>query len=309
MKTPPRFLSLLVMLAGCICPTLCPAAEPAAPPNRTPNIYEHSDSGLRLEIPQGWLVAKANGVLTSSNFLLLTINNKRSGFQVQTADLSMGTVRGPNRPPRLAPNQILVQLQPGEISLLLNNMENDVMMMPSEADTGLRQLLAANPIQATGNPDLSTLSFSFHQGGQIWRLQAFLRAPITAEERQSFISMLEGLKFSAAPVTNARQAERLAWQHLPESIRSIKDAPQPPPRGRGNSMASRVMSTEAASLGYRVTITLARVPADVSGFKPGDTWKFFVSVDGKVTSLSAPAGSVPASTPPVASPAAAKPGN
>jgi hypothetical protein len=348
MKIPPRLVSRFVSLVGCFWATICPAAEPGAASNAAAQIFENKNNGFRLELPKGWtavtdeIPADTSGGMRQywQNFIAakdvtLTINNKRSDLSIKTTGTygpgrGGGVGGGITYPPQLSPEKIMEQLQPGEISLRIrvelyggdSQTISETRAYPDQAigdkpkflDTVGKDwplFLSANPIKPTTTPELSRLEFSFHKRGKLWSVTGFLREPVSAEDRTNFVSMLKSLQFADSPVANFAWAGSLAATQLPESIRKANDALYPRlDRRRYEVPLNRTEAWEKTSDGFLVAFTLRVVPpALAASYKAGDTWKFLVTEDGKVTLQSGPTGGAPAATSEGAAPAAAKPGN
>jgi hypothetical protein len=213
-----------------------------------------------------------------------------------------GPIRSPDKPPE----KILQLLHPGEIWLKLTSSAGDNRAPDtavSEINVGL-----ASPIAPTANPDLLRLSFSFYKHGHWFDCVAFLRAPVSDEEKGKLRTMLQNLRFIEQPVSNLIWATSLARQSLPAAVRDIKE----PPVGRPDRMPPRTVSWSTQSLedAYSVTFTLNTVPPGLGApYKAGAIWKFRVSFDGTVTPQSLPVGSAPTPSPDAATPNAAQPGN
>ena len=300
MNTPPRLVSLLGLLAGCFCPTLCPAAEPtAAPPaSATPvasaQVYDDKAKGFAFDVPAGWSVSNSGDTLL--------VNNQRPGLNITYWRSMHLAGAGPIRSPDKPPEEILQLLRPGEIWLKLTSSPGTYREPDSVASEINSRL--AGPITPTTNPDLFRLSFSFYKHGHWFDCVAFLRSPLSNEEKEKLRAMLQSLRFADKPVASASWASSLAWQNLPAALRSIKE--RRPPR----SPATIEWTTQSLDDAYLVAFTLSAVPPGLdAAYKAGDTWKFLVSFDGTVTPQSAHVSSAPTASLVGAAPSAAKLGN
>ena len=295
MKTPARLAPLLVLFSAGLCLTPCHAAVPAAaPPASTPvaapQIYEDTAKGFAFYVPAGWSVSKSGDTLL--------VNNQRPGLNItywrNVAMAAAGPIRAPDKPPE----EILQLLRPGEIWLKLASSPGT----NREPDTAVSEINArlASPIAPTANPDLFRLSFSFYKHGHWFDCIAFLRSPVSDDEKGKLRTMLQNLRFNDKPVSNVLWAVSLARQSLPAAVRDLKEEP---PQGRPDRRPQPTVAWTTQSLedAYSVTLTLTTVPPGLgAAYQAGDSWKFLVAKDGTVT---------PQSTPDAAPPASAKPAN
>jgi hypothetical protein len=278
-------LSAVLLLIGFVCSAAETAAPPpAGAPKPAAHKYEDKENGFTLDVPAGW------SAVASANNSILTINNQRPGLKIDNVNHNggfQGVGGGPVYPPKATPAQILAQLQPGEIAfqisiyIYLGVNDREPMFLDTMTDWPL--FLAAHPIKSTDNQELSRLDLGFHKRGKYWIFDAFLREPVSAEDRQKLSSMLASLKLLDAPVANAAWAESLAWPLLPEEIRRLPYSwPHPGPK-----IPPFTVACEKQADGFLVTFILT-TPGSGSTYIVDDTWKFIVAEDGKVTMQSEP---------------------
>jgi hypothetical protein len=293
MKTSARLAHLFVLFSPGLCLTPCRAAEPpaappaAATPVASAQVYEDTAKGFAFDVPAGWTVSMSGDTLL--------VNNQRPGMNLTYWNPGRGAGAGPMRAPDKPPEEILQLLRPGEIWLKLTsgpgtNREPDTVV--SEINARLASLLAP-----TTNPDLFRLSFSFYKHGHWFDGIAFLRSPVSDDEKGKLRTMLQNLRFMDKPVSNLIWAMSLARQSLPAAVRDIKE----PPQGRPERMPPPTIAwnTQSVEDSYLIAFTLNTVPPGVgTAYKAGDTWKFLVSREGTVTPQSVPSPTPPTTAKP-----------
>ena len=115
----------------------------------------------------------------------------------------------------------LTQLQPDEVYISIGYAGGPmgVTMRADIVGEDLRPFLATNQMRVFSSKGLSSYSLSFFKRGQHWSIWACMKEPVTKENRQMVMALLQSMRFVDAPVGNASWAESLAWKELPEKIR------------------------------------------------------------------------------------------
>src|SRR5579859_580841 len=183
--------------------TSSPSAHPAG------QIYRDAKYGFQLILPQGWEARETSLSVSHYDYVFLTINSQRPGLAFEGWD------------GRWMCNNRVTQLQPDEVYISVGY-AGGPMGVTMRADTvgeDLRPFLATNQVRAFSSKGVSNYGLSFFKRGQRWSIQASMKEPVTKENRQKVMALLQSMRFADAPVGNVSWAESLAWNELPEKIR------------------------------------------------------------------------------------------
>ena len=173
------------------------------------HVYYDAKYGFQFILPQGWEAQETNLSVGHYDDVFLTINNQRPGLAYEGWE---GTWMCSNR---------LTQLQPDEVYISVGY-AGGPMGVTMRADTvgeDLRPFLATNQVRVFSSKGLSSYGLSFFKRGQHWSIWACMKEPVTKENRQKVMALLQSIRFVDAPVGNASWAESSAWKELPEKIR------------------------------------------------------------------------------------------
>jgi hypothetical protein len=201
----------------------------------------------------------------------------------------------------------LQQMQPGEISITVgrrydqtSTMENALSwsseMSPDNVDKDLHPLLTGDLIKSLDEPEISGLDLRFIKRGAGYEISAYLRAPISAEDRRRVRALLESFRFVDAPVSNPNWAIFLARPHLPPEILAQLSGRN----AMGAFAIPMITSTKKTATGYLVSFAQVegrpgpgsvpyRPPSPdwdpFPGVEPLAAWKFFVKTSGEVVPI------------------------
>jgi hypothetical protein len=232
-------------------------------------IYRNAKYGFEFNTPQGWAVRETNFYIAHYSDGFLTVNSQRPNLI-----LSLGW--GDSKP-------LSQQMQPGEvyISMGYSGGPGPETMRADTVGGDVQALLSTNRIFASYEAGLSHLDLHFFKRGKFWNISAWLRDPVTEENRQKVMSTLKSFRFIDAPVGNTAWAESLAWNELPEKIRGAGDwwrgwpvAGQTGEKSAFADSSSRSVSVTNSGSTYFVKFTLKRM----------GEWSYRITTDGKVES-------------------------
>lgn len=206
-------LGLVLILGGQFNPVFADesAAKENPPTPPTDQKFRSTNYGFEFSVPQGWAARETIFPIAHYSDGFLTVNSQRP-------NLILSSGWGDSKP-------LSQQMQPGEvyISMGYSGGPGPETMRADTVGDNLHALLATNRISAAYEASLSSLNLHFFKRGKFWSISAWLRDPVTEENRQKVISLLQSFRFIDAPVGNAAWAESLAWKELPERIRGIGD--------------------------------------------------------------------------------------
>ena len=172
-------------------------------------IYRDAKYGFQLILPQGWEARETSLSVSHYATVFLTINNQRPDLAFEGGE---GT---------WICNNHVTQLQSDEVYISVGYAGGPmgVTMRADVVGEDLRPFLATNQMRAFSSKGLLNYSLSFFKRGQHWSIWACMKEPVTKENRQKVMALLQSIRFVDAPVENASWAEGLAWKELPEKIR------------------------------------------------------------------------------------------
>jgi hypothetical protein len=232
-------------------------------------VYQNTNYGFQLVVPEGWTATETNFTVFHYNDVFLTVNNERPDLTIQKQRMA------PGKGVEFNPKVILQQMQPGEVYVSVGYFDGPggPTMRLDSVDNDLHSLLVTNEISVSGgDKDLSVLDLRFFKRGHWWNISAYMKNPVTAENRQQVISMLKSFGFVAAPVGSVSWAESLAWKELPENVRSSPRWPVVDYVGQRPQYGLRSLLVKKSDSGYLVTF-------DVDG---AGIWGYLVSENGRV---------------------------
>jgi hypothetical protein len=270
------FCLALVLSGGFICCcNLVRAGEnvitssSSAPP--AGQVYHDTKYGFQLVLPQGWEARETNLSVAHYDYVFLTINNQRPGLAYEGWD------------GRWMTNDRITQLQPDEVYISVGYAGGPmgVSMMADNVGEDLSSFLATNQVRVFSSNGMLNYSLSFFKRGQHWSVWACLKEPVTENNRQKVMALLQSIRFVPAPVGNASWAESLAWSELPEKIRDTGDWWQNWPtvnlyaeESGSERRGQRSVSVTNLGLAYSVKFTLEAI----------GEWSFMVKTNGEVES-------------------------
>ena len=165
-------------------------------------IYRNAKYGFEFNTPQGWTVRETNFYIAHYSDGFLAVNSQRP-------NLILSSGWGDSKP-------LSQQMQPGEvyISFGYSGGPGPETMRADTVGDDLQALLSTNRISASYEAGLSHLGLYFFKRGKFWNISAWLRDPVTEENRQKVMSSLKSFRFIDAPIGNTAWAESLAWNEL-----------------------------------------------------------------------------------------------
>jgi hypothetical protein len=188
------------------------AAGPLAPP-ADGQVCTSTNHGFQMMVPNGWTARETRFYIAHYSDGIMTINSQRPDLKIQNLG-EAGT------------KTMSAQMLPGEVYITIGFSDGPggVSMRPDTIGDNLRALLDTNRISAAHEAGLSSLDLRFSKRGKWWNISAYLREPVTEENRQKVMSLLASFRFLDAPVENVAWAESLAWNELPEQIRQPENS-------------------------------------------------------------------------------------
>jgi hypothetical protein len=273
-----------VVLSGMPTPAVAVEnADKAIPPSpTTTQIFRSSYYGFQLGVPAGWTARETDFYVAHYNRVLLTVNSQRPKLMIQNWPTG-GTAQ------EFGAKAAFEQMQPGEVYISIGYIgyPGPETVRSDTVGEDLRSLLATNTISASGQPGLSTLDLVFFKRGYRWEITAWLRDPVSDENRRKVIAMLEGFHFVDEPVGNAAWAESLAWAKLPEQIRGTDSGPSPV--GSFDSVGWPIVDLRAEQTGSGIFGSHKVVATKVASafsikfiLQNAGIWEYLVSLEGKV---------------------------
>jgi hypothetical protein len=245
---------------------------PVSPAGR---VYRSSNYGFQFEVPEGWTVRETGFYVAHYTRVFLTVNSRRPELEIRDWQASANTWE-------FGARAMYQQMQPGEVYVsfaFAGYPGPDTMRLDTVGDD-FHALLATNRISVSAQAGLSCLDLHSFKRGYWWDISACLRDPVTEENRQKVMAMLESFRFVDSPVGNAAWAESLAWKELPEQIQAANDwADWPVVDLQGEQPASAIFGSR--------TVAVNRVGSSFSVkfiLKDIGVWEYSVSADGKVQS-------------------------
>ncbi len=245
---------------------------PVSPAGR---VYRSSNYGFQFEVPEGWTVRETGFYVAHYTRVFLTVNSRRPELEVRDWQASANTWE-------FGARAMWQQMQPGEVyvSLALAGGPGPQTMRPDTVSEDFHALLVTHRISVSAQAGLSCLDLHFFKRGYWWDISACLRDPVTEENRQKVMAMLESFRFVDAPVGNTAWAESLAWKELPEQIQAANDwSGWPVVDLQGDQPASAIFGSR--------TVAVNRVGSAFSVkfiLKDIGVWEYSVSADGKLKS-------------------------
>jgi hypothetical protein len=243
--------------------TSSPSAQPAD------QIYRDAKYGFQLILPQGWEARETNLSVSHYDFVFLTINNQRPGLAFEGWE---GT---------WICNNHVTQLQPDEVYISVGYAGGPmgVTMRAETVGEDLRPFLATNQVRVFSSRGVFNYGLSFIKRGQRWSIQACMKEPVTKENRQKVMALLQSIRFVDAPVNNSSWAESLAWKELPEKIRDTGNwwwgwpaVGQEGGHSGSGMFGQRSVSVTNLASAYSVEFTLQAI----------GEWRFRVNTNGEV---------------------------
>ncbi len=252
------------------------AANQNRPVSPAGQIYRSSNSGFQFYVPDGWTARETAFYIAHYSRVFLTVNSQRPELEIRDWPTGENTIE-------FGPKTTFQQMQPGEVYVSFGYAGgpfSETMRLDTVGDD-FHALLATNRISTSSQAGLSRLNLCFFKRGYLWAISAYLRDPVTEENRRKVTAMLEGFQFADGPVGNAAWAESLAWKELPEQIQFANDwlAAWPVVDLQGEQSASatcgpRMVVVKRAGSAFSVEFILKDI----------DIWEYSVSADGKVQS-------------------------
>ncbi len=239
----------------------------------TGHVYPDTKYGFQVVISPGWEAKKTSFSVAHYNYVFLTINNQRPGLAFE------------GWPGTWICNNRVTQLQPGEVYISVGYAGSPMgtTMRADNVGEYLCSFLTTNHVSGSSSDGMLNYSLSFFKRGQQWSILACMKEPVTKENRQKVMALLQSIRFVDAPVTNASWAESLAWNELPEKIRDPGNWPWSsgwPAVGQEGEQSGSGMFGEQSALvtnlgsAYSVTFALEAI----------GEWRFTVKTNGEVES-------------------------
>ena len=235
-------------------------------------MFRSTNYGFEFSVPQGWTACETNFFIAHYSDGFLTVNSQRP-------NLILSSGWGDSKP-------LSQQMQPGEvyISMGYSGGPGPETMRADTIGDNLQALLATNRISASYEAGLSNLGLHFFKRGKWWNISAWLRDPVTEENRQKVMALMQSFRFIDAPVGNAAWAESIAWKELPERIRGTGDwwnwsrnwpvAAQAGEKSAFADGSSRSVTVANSGPIYSVKFTLKKM----------GEWSYMITTNGEVES-------------------------
>ena len=242
-----------------------PANLSALSANR--QVYTNANHGFQCVLPQGWTARETSFYIYHYSYEFLTINSQRPDFVISP---------GWSNPKPLSP-----LMQPGEvyITFCYAGGPGPDIMRPDTVGEDLQPLLATDRISPAYETGLSHLDLNFFKRGRWWNLSAWLRDPVTEDNRQKVLSLFQSFRFIDAPVGNAAWAESLAWKALPEKIRGPEDG------WRGWPVAGEAVEKSAMAEVFPRAVCVTNSGSTYSvkfALRKIGEWSYWITTNGEV---------------------------
>jgi hypothetical protein len=236
-------------------------------------IYRDDMYGFQITLPKGWMAKEVGHEQDHYGYAFLTINNQR-----QDLDCGDGwwAESGWNFHGRKT------ELQSNEVYMCIGYDGGPILMTMSTDTVGhdLGSLMATNAMRLFSAKGSAYYALNFFKRGQVWSIAVDMKEPVTEQNREDVMSILQSFRFLDGRIHNANWAEALAWNRLPPGERASGSLFGWPAVGMYNNaeedarMDSRSVVVKKMDSGYSVKFARGQ-------YFPRN-WEFYVFADGKV---------------------------